>query len=136
MNKQREKVFVIVDDKEYLSLEIKKFLIEEVGFNAVEIITVFKSTTQEEVLDKIERINPDIVLLDHDLQNDFDGRDIADKLKISEEKYFILGTSAEPQNYCKYHWDRKCLLDREHLKDYSLEKLVCELEKVFEQELN
>lgn len=135
MNKQKNKVFVIIDDKEHLSLEIKKFLIEEIGLNAVEIITVFRSTTQEEILEKIKQINPDIVLLDHDLQNDFDGKDVFEKLRILKEKTSVLGISVEDQNYCKFHWDRKCLLDREDLRDHALGKLANELGKIFEQEL-
>ncbi len=134
MNTQKEKVFVIIDDKEHLSLEIKKFLVEEVGLNTVEIITVFKSTTQEEILEKVKQINPDIVLLDHNLENNFDGSDIFRELK-KKEKILVLGTSVEDQNYCKFHWNRKCILDREDLREHALEKLAHELVKIFEQEL-
>ena len=67
---------------------------------AFEVVAVPTTTPLNICVAEIRATHPDVVLLDHDVRNNFTGLDIARQLNGIE----IIGISAGEQEYCTKHF--------------------------------
>lgn len=84
------RITIVEDNSKYVLALI------DVLDKAFEVVIVPTTTPLNICVDEIRATHPDVVLLDHDIRNNFTGLDIAKELKGIR----IIGISAGEQEYC------------------------------------
>lgn len=91
------RITIVEDNSKYVSALI------EVLDGTYEVVVVSTNNPLETCVEQINATHPDVVLLDHDIRNDFTGLDIAKRLQGIR----IIGISAGEQGYCSKHFALK-----------------------------